>query len=321
MTDIRMERRILGRTGLSVSVIGFGCSRIAGPKAAHDRDEISYSMAAALDHGVNFFDTSDVYGDGESERVLGAFARGRRDKLIICSKVGYRLGNKAALYERFLRPLGRTVLRRFRVMRRAAAAVRTGYATQNFDPQYVRGAVEDSLRRLQTDYLDMLVLHSPPPAVVESGEVFEALDDLKRRGRIRHYGVSFGENGYGRLTEASLGQPGVAALQVTINPLRQAALTEVLPRISGRGVGLIARMPFQKGRVLDDPDLVALLGGNPERTMAQSALRFALQQEGVALVLVGMTGRRHLEENLKALAAPPLDDREMALIRKRAAGS
>ena len=321
MTDIRMERRNLGRTGLRASVIGFGCSRIAGPMAAHDRNEIAEAMAAAIDHGINFFDTSDKYGDGESERLLGAFAKGRRDKLIICSKVGYCLQNHAELYERVMRPFARTFLRRFRVMRSAAAAVRTRYSTQNFDPQYVRGAVEASLRRLQTDYLDMMVLHSPPLAVVDRGEVFETLEDLKRRGSIRHYGVSFGENDYGRLTDASLRHPGVTALHFTINALHQEALTEVLPRVAGQDVAVIARMPFQKGKVLDDPDLVVLLGDNPDRTMAQSALRFVLQQEGVGLVLVGMTGRRHLEENLKALAAPPLSDREMALIRKRAVGS
>ncbi len=299
---------------MSASVIGFGCSRIAGPKAAHDRDEIASTMAAAIDHGINFFDTSDKYGDGEAERILGRIARGRRDNLIICSKVGYRLHRHAKLYERVIRPFRRTFLRRFRVMRSTAAAMR--HSTQNFDPQYVRSAVEASLRRLQTDYLDILLLHSPPLAVVDRGEVFEAFEDLKRRGSIRHYGVSFGKTDYDRLTDASLRHPGVAALQVTINALRQEALTEVLPRVAGHDVAVIARMPFQKGKVLDDPELVALLGNNPDRTMAQSALRFVLQQEGVGLLLVGMTDRRHLEENLKALAASPLTDLEMALIRK-----
>ena len=318
MTDTRMEYRNLGRTGLRTSVIGFGCSRIAGSRAIRDRDEIASTMAAVIDHGINFFDTSDSYGNGASERLLGVIARGRRDKLIICSKVGYCLHNQAELYERVMRPFARTFLRRFRLLRSAAAAVRSRYSTQNFDPQYVRSAVEDSLRRLHTDYLDMMVLHSPPLAVVDRGEVFEVLEGLKRRGSVRHYGVSFGETDYGRMTDASLRHPGVAALQVTINALRQEALTEVLPRVASQDVAVIARMPFLKGKVLDDPDLVALLGDNRDRTMAQSALRYVLQQEGVGLVLVGMGSRRHLEENLKALAVSPLAEWEMALIRKRA---
>jgi len=155
--------------------------------------------------------------------------------------------------------------------------------------------------------------------VVEGGAVFEALEDLKRKGAVRHYGVSLGDKNIGRLTAASLGHPGVAALQATVNPLHQEALTEVLPRVAGRDVAVIARMPFEKGRVLDDPGLAALLGADPERTAAQSALRFALQQEGVGVVLVGMTAIAHLEENLGALAAPPLTEREMARIRARAA--
>src|SRR3984957_11605575 len=180
--------RRFGRTELNVSEFGLGCARIGGIFKREPGDFLNI-LSAALDAGINFFDTSDIYSQGESERLLGRAFRHRREQVVIASKAGYVLPAQRRIVARpqpLVRPLiGLLGLRRHHL----SSAVR-GAPAQNFSPAHLVRAVEGSLRRLGTDHLDLFQLHSPPTAVIELSDWVETLDGLKRKGKIRYYGIS-----------------------------------------------------------------------------------------------------------------------------------
>ena len=154
-----MKYRTLGKTGLQVSVIGLGTMVHAGHFGPMKDSESLSAIETALDLGVNFIDTSDAYGAGYSETLLGNALKGKRDKVILATKGGN---------------------------------VMTGpnRGKRIFDPDYISRVMEESLQRLQTDYIDLYQLHNPTVDVIERGEVWEVLERAKQAGKIRHYGVS-----------------------------------------------------------------------------------------------------------------------------------
>ena len=154
-----MQYRTLGRTGLRVSVIGLGTMVHAGHFGPMKDSESLGAIDAALELGVNFIDTSDAYGAGYSETLLGNALKGRRDKVILATKGG-------------------------NVM------VGPDRGKRNFAPAYIGRVLEESLKRLQTDHVDLYQLHNPTVDVIEHGEVWEVLERAKKEGKIRHYGVS-----------------------------------------------------------------------------------------------------------------------------------
>jgi len=304
-----MERRRLGETDLEASVIGFGCNRIA----AHPRQraEVIATLELALDRGIDLFDTASSYDGGESERLLGEVFRGRRRELVLCSKAGHSFW--AALPFEISRPprIARRLLRS-EAVQKLAAPLRVRGSQRNFRSRWLSRAVELSLRRLDTDYLDLFYLHNPPPEIVADDAVFETLEALRDRGLIRYFGISCATDARSDEALACLRHPGVSALQVLVNPLESIDLEQIAPRARERGVGIVARQPFHKGAIFWDPRLRETLARNPQRSPAQTALRLALQLPGVERVLVGMTQRHHLEENLAALETPPLAPDEVA---------
>ncbi|TLZ92160.1 MAG: aldo/keto reductase, partial [Methanobacteriota archaeon] len=161
-----MQRRPLGKTGLQVSEIGFGAWAIGGNAHGNsygptDDGESIAAVQKAVDLGVNFFDTADVYGWGHSEEVLGKALEGRRDQVHLATKVGgdfYHGGVRA-----------------------------------NFDPGYIAFALERSLQRLRTDHVDLYQLHNPPAETVADPAAYEVLETLKAEGKIVSYGVSVHE--------------------------------------------------------------------------------------------------------------------------------
>jgi aryl-alcohol dehydrogenase-like predicted oxidoreductase len=182
-----MEYRSFGSTGLKVSEIGLGCSNLGGGVFGSDGHESIRLLDRAFDLGINFFDTSNTYGYGRSEELIGTAFRARRDRVIIASKAGMlpsSLGRVGKLFQPILRPVN-GFLKPWRRTLKSASSVR-----QNFSPTHIQKSVEGSLRRLRTDYLDLLQLHNPPIEVMEQQDVFETLDRLSRRGEIRYYGVS-----------------------------------------------------------------------------------------------------------------------------------
>lgn len=319
-----MRTRRFGATDLQVSEIGFGCARLGGFFGGQTRADMVRTLREAAAAGITFFDTADMYTQGESERLLGeAFGRAR-STVVIASKVGYCLPRQRLAAAR-LKPLLRPLARRLGLRRNSLPGAVRGELAQDFSPAYIRRAVERSLRRLRTDYLDLLQLHSPPTAVLESGDYLAPLEQLQRQGKVRCFGVSCERTDDALLC---LQQPGVAALQLRLNLLDQSALATVLPRAGARGVAVIARECYAGGlltKPLDALGLESMIADPEEReakrrevlaldrqahrqnqSLREFALQFVLGQEQVSVALLGMRTSAHLSDNLRCL--PPTRD-------------
>jgi aryl-alcohol dehydrogenase-like predicted oxidoreductase len=211
-------------------------------------------LSAARDAGIVFFDTADIYSQGESEALVGRAFRGVRDQVVIASKVGYCLPMRRKLAG-WLKPLLRPALHLLKIRRDHLPASARGALAQDFSPAYLRKAVEGSLHRLGTDHLDLLQLHSPPAEVVERGEWEAALDALKRAGKIRYYGVSCDTVEAG---VAALRYPGVSSVQFTLNLLEQRAAESLLPQVRASEVAGIARECLANGLLAKKADDIHL---------------------------------------------------------------
>jgi aryl-alcohol dehydrogenase-like predicted oxidoreductase len=300
-----------------VSEIGFGAWAIGGDKFGNSYgptdDAVSLrAVKRALDLGCTFFDTADVYGHGHSEKLLGKALEGRREEVVLATKVGGDFyGN----------------------------TVRT-----NFDPDYVLFAVRKSLERLRTKFIDLYQLHNPPLPLLANERLFAPLEKLQYEGSIRHYGVSIHRPVEG-LQAIQTGKP--ATLQVVYNILRQEARPALFPAATKADIGIIAREPLSNGllsgrydesahfaatdiRASWPPDyFLALLRAveqlrflaTPERTLAQAALQFTLGQDAVTAVIPGIKTPEQAEENLRADEVAPLaptDWRRIAELQRHA---
>jgi aryl-alcohol dehydrogenase-like predicted oxidoreductase len=206
-----MKQRTLGRTGFAVSEVSFGAWAIGGTWGDVDDEQSLRALHRAVDAGMNFFDTADVYGDGRSERLIARLRKERREPLVVATKAGRRLSPHDA----------------------------AGYTLAN-----LRGFVERSLRNLGTEAVDLLQLHCPPPEVYGRPEVFGALDELTREGKIRFYGVSVETVEEAR---ASLRHPNVQSVQIIFNMFRPRPAVSLFAEAARAGVGIIARVPLASG--------------------------------------------------------------------------
>jgi aryl-alcohol dehydrogenase-like predicted oxidoreductase len=296
--------RAFGKTDLEVSKYGFGCARIGG---IFQRDSASFLdlLTAAHDAGINFFDTADMYSQGESESLLGRAFRRRRREVIIASKAGYCLPARRKLAAR-LKPFLRPIIQALKIRRDRLPAGTRGALAQDFSPAYLRRAVEGSLRRLRTDYLDLFQLHSPPTEVIERGEWEPALEALKCAGKIRYYGIAVDTVDAGL---AALRYPGVSSLQFTLNLLEQRAVDALLPQARAKGVAFIARECLANGLLAkraEEIDIKAYcptaeeqkakeeqlakyrrLASESGRSLTSLALDYVAGVEGVSVSLLG----------------------------------
>src|SRR5438309_7671002 len=207
-----MEYRTLGRTGWNISVIGFGAWGIGGGDWGNTDDKTSLAaLHRAIDLGVNFIDTADVYGDGHSERLIAEVRKARSEQLIIATKAGRRLNPHTA----------------------------SGYNRQN-----LTSFVERSLQNLETEALDLLQLHCPPSEVYDMPEVFGILDDLVQQGKLRFYGVSVE-----RVEEAlhAINHPHVQSVQIIFNMFRLKPAEQFFATAREHRVGILARVPLASG--------------------------------------------------------------------------
>ena len=303
-----MKLRSLGRTGFEISAVSFGAWAIGGTWGAVDDSESLKALHRAVDLGVNFFDTADVYGDGRSERLLAQLRSERREPILIATKAG----------------------------RRASPHVADAYSHENLS-----GWVERSLKNLRTEAIDLLQLHSPPTDTYYRPEVFDALDRLVSAGKIRHYGVSVE-----RVEEAlkAIEYPAVQSVQIVFNLLRQRPADLFLRRAAEKKVGVLARLPlssglltgklsskstfsaddhrnfnrkgeaFDRGETFSGLDYELGLGVVDELrgllpqglTLAGLALRWILDHEAVTAAIPGAKRTDQVEENCRAAALPPL---------------
>src|SRR5438034_4667907 len=207
-----MEYRALGRTGWNISEIGFGAWGIGGDAWGTTDDKTSLAaLHKAIDLGVNFIDTADVYGDGHSEQLIAQVREARSEQLIIATKAGRRLNPHIA----------------------------SGYNRQN-----LTGFVERSLQNLQMETLDLLQLHCPPTEVYDMPEVFGILDDLVQQGKVRFYGVSVE-----RVDEAlkAITYPHVQSVQIIFNMFRLKPAEQFFAAARQHQVGILARVPLASG--------------------------------------------------------------------------
>lgn len=313
-----MEYRSLGRTGWDVSAISFGAWAIGGTWGAVDDQESLAALHKAVDLGVNFFDTADVYGDGRSERLLALLRKQRSETIHIATKAGRRLDPHIA----------------------------GGYNRQN-----LTRFVERSLKNLNTEALDLLQLHCPPTEVYYMPEVFGVLDDLMQQGKIRHYGVSVE-----KVEEAlkAIEYPNVQTVQIIFNIFRQRPAGLFFEEAKRRRVGILARVPlasgmlagkmkpgsafaeddhryfnrygesFDRGETFSGVDydvglkaVEALRGLVPSgASMAQFALRWILMFPAVSCAIPGAKRSAQVEENVAAVDCAPISPESMHKIRE-----
>ncbi len=312
------DRRPLGRTGLLVSPISLGAWAIGGFWGAVDDEESMRALHAAIDSGVNFIDTADVYGDGRSERLVARLRRERpRDTIHVATKAGRKLPVQAA----------------------------DGYSRENLNVW-----IDASLKNLRTDAIDLLQLHCPHPDVYDRPEVFGVLDDLVTAGKLRHYGVSVETVDEAR---RALRHPHVQSVQIIFNLFRIKPAETLFAEAARAGVGIIARVPlasglltgrlsassafaaddhrhfnrhgerFDQGETFSgvpyDVGLAAVEALRPlvpaGATLGQFALRWILMWDEVTCAIPGAKTPAQVRDNVAAAALPPLDAATMAAAR------
>jgi len=303
-----MQRRQLGPDGLTIPEIGLGCWQLGGGWSNDWNDDIAQqTLQTAIDAGVRFIDTADVYGDGASERSIGRFLAGRKDAdIVVATKLG-----RAGIYP-------------------------DGYTRAS-----LREATQRSLERLRVDALDLTQLHCVPTEVMRQGHVFDWLRELQQEGLIKRWGASVESVEEGLIC---LAQDGLASLQVIFNIFRQKPAEELFPRAADKKVGIIVRLPLASGllggkitrattfrdddhrnfnrdgamfnvgetfagleleRGIAATELVAALVP-AGMTMAQMALRWILDYPQVSVVIPGASRPEQVRANVDAAAVQPL---------------
>jgi aryl-alcohol dehydrogenase-like predicted oxidoreductase len=206
-----MKSRNFGKTGVRVSEMGLGCWQLGGSDWGNVEDKTAFDiLSAAVDSGIDFFDTADVYGNGRSETLIGKFLKDRKAKIFVATK----LGRTASLYP------------------------------DKYTEANVRAATEASLQRLGVPALDLTQLHCIPMEVMRRGEVFEWLRKLKQEGKIRHFGASVESMDEALLC---LEQPGLVSLQIIFNIFRQKPIHTLFAKAKEKGVAIIVRLPLASG--------------------------------------------------------------------------
>ena len=310
---------MLGRTGRPVSVIGLGCWQLGSDWGDVGEDQALAILAAAVDSGVTFLDTADVYGDGRSEGLIGRFLaqRGPDAGLTVATKMG----------------------------RRAEPHTAAAYRLDAF-----RAWTDRSRENLGVDRLDLVQLHCPPPGVITADATYDALDTLVAEGRIAAYGISV-ETCAEAL--AAIARPGVASIQIILNVFRRKPLEEVLPAAAAAGVGIIARVPLASGMLSGKYDARTTFAANDHRTYnrhgeafdvgetfagvpfevgvraaqevaaltppgattAQLALRWIVDQPGVTTVIPGARTPDQARANAAAAGLAPLNPGTLDALR------
>jgi aryl-alcohol dehydrogenase-like predicted oxidoreductase len=314
-----MRTRRFGDTDLETSEIGFGTWALGstwwGDVSESDGERL---LNQALELGITFFETGDAYGQGGNEELVGRVLAPHRDEIQLSTKFGYVLDSDRQQHSEGERP-------------------------QRWDGEFVRAALEGSLKRLGTDRVDLYQLHNPRMDAIDSDECFATLEDLRDEGKVLHYGVALGPAiGWREEGLRAIQTRDIASVQTVYNLLEQDPGRDFIAAARENGIGVMARVPTSSG-LLDDtltPDTTFgpgdhrrhrprewlveglekidrirfLCGPETGRTMAQAALRFILAQPQMAVVIPTITNDTELREYAGAGDVPDLTDEELATV-------
>jgi aryl-alcohol dehydrogenase-like predicted oxidoreductase len=314
-----MKKRLLGKTGFEISEIAAGTWQVGGKwGSAFDHRNADKILNTAADNGINFFDTADVYENGESEKAVGRLARSRREQIYVATKCGKKLSPHTA---------------------------------ENYRPEALRKFVEESLKNMELETIDLIQLHCPPPGAYHRPEIFELFDRLKSEGKIRNLGVSVET-----IDEAlqAIAYDNVATIQIIFNMLRQRPADDFFAEAAKRNVGIIARVPLASGLLTGKYTATTSFGEGDHRNynrhgeafdkgetfsgidymkgleiveeikkcfpensnLAAIALRWILMFPEVSCVIPGASRPEQIHSNISASQLPGLSTEQMKKIRK-----
>jgi aryl-alcohol dehydrogenase-like predicted oxidoreductase len=293
--------------GKRFSRLAFGTGRLGAFWQGQNVREQVRALHTALDSGINVIDTADVYARGLSERLVGRAIRGRRDEVILCTKVGQLKTPQAAIRAVLAEPWRGAALLRGAFPRRTPA--QTDRVSRSYHPNYLRRAVAGSLRRMRTDYLDLLLLHSPPLVDLKRPSYWLAVEELLRSGRVRSFGVSCDSE---EIARAAIAHEHVSYIELPIDPLAEGA-SDVLRDAEARGVGVLARSPFSGGRLAM---LARRLAGGFDDEAAAAILHSVGTRPAVVTTVIGMSLVQHVVTNLRVTGLTASAPRTRELLRE-----
>ena len=312
-----MEQRVFGRTGRAVSEIGLGTWQL-GTKWGDpfNKEEACKILEAAEAAGITFIDTADVYNGGRSEETIGEYVSAHPGKFYITTKCGRRLNP---------------------------------HTPEQYTPEAVAGFIEDSLRRMKLERLDMILLHCPPTPVYTRDDIFGELERQKKLGKIADYGVSIEKVSEGLQAM----EYGIAAMEVIFNMFRLKPLDELFPRAAEKNVGIIARVPLASGLLTGRYTKDTVFGPQDHRSynregaafdkgetfsgvpyelgleaaeelkkvfgtdqLAPIAIRWVLMHPEVSVVIPGASRASQVSDNVRAAELPPLTEAQMRAVRE-----
>lgn len=307
-----MKYRKFSNLDVSVSEIGFGTWAIGGNSYGHVDDKESIrALKYAFDNGINFYDTADIYGNGHSEKLIGEIFKDSRDNIILTTKAGYTNYNNKV---------------------------------QDFSEKHIRKSIEKSLKRLNTDYVDIYFLHSPPRDICSSDYAYETLERLKEEGKIRFSGVSVRTANDGLL---ALQKHNFDSIQVAYNLIDQRPLQNGLLDIArDKNICLVVKAPLcfgfltgkysidsefdkddhrkgysieQRNKWVNTANQYQFLCNKYTRSRAQASLKFCLSHPGVTVVIPGMKTIQQVEENIGSVQVSSLTKSEFSKIKNMGA--
>ncbi len=315
-----MQYRELADTGLKVSTVGFGLWTVTTTWWGITDDAVGIALLRrARELGVNFFDTADTYGNGKGETLLAEALGDKRDEIVIATKGGYDWYNHPDRRGQQERP-------------------------HDWSPKFVRFAVEESLKRLNTDYIDFYQIHNPRMDAVESDELFATLEDLKSEGKIRHYGAALGPAiGWQAEGLAMIRNRDIAGLQQIYNLLEQEPGRRLTEACEAKGAGVVCRVTHSSGLLegkytletkfektdhrshrkrewlvegLRKVDQLAFLSEGTGRTIGQAALQWLLASPAIASTLPNIYNEEQLVEFAEAADVAPLTADELTRVQE-----
>lgn len=308
---------------IQISELGFGCAAVSGRVS---RKDSLMALNAAYDAGITFYDTARSYGYGDSERVVGEFLQGRREKVVLCTKFGI-MPAAVNRWKQKLKPMAQVAIRAFPSLRAVAQKqVEDQFASNQFTPEILRVSLETSLRELKTEYVDILLLHAAPASVLQQNDLLDAMDRLVQSGKVRIAGISadvpviekyFAERPK-PLTTAQFAL-NLSNFNFATEARRNDDLLLVGNHVFGGPGGVAAGKAMLSELHTSSSLPVELrdkLDPNDPQTLPDMVLNCVLRGSGLAAIVPAMMQVRHIQSNIRALDNCRFTDEEIAFLQR-----